>query len=351
MNDIKDTLISKYTFESLKDRLKDHSIVCKTYKEFCQVLNIPVRAGNQKIAQLKRLTQEIHYHIDGRQYIIDGVVKGNEKNIYKDIVPIIDLRHKQSEVQELMKEGLLSVLNCYNGNSVQLTYVQLFKIFGMVNGYYDNVNIFNLKQLSGLQDKSDGYLSLLQRDFYSNVHSEFKRILLRTFKSLQKQKILIYMSGYNIIKTLDTTVCANKKEISYILGVEGRVLKEFGLKDSKDLFFSQRQEAYYNRVKNIVNEEKGWITVYPIIDIVYNRAKIRSLYSISDLKQRMNAISVKRAKAVTSNKIRRTNKKAMIDLSKREGKNLNYTEVQKIFSYDKEYITDIDKIIDCLVKI
>ena len=48
-------------------------MVIKNYKVLCELLEIPVKDGNSKQAQLKALEQVCVYHKEGQKFIIDGI--------------------------------------------------------------------------------------------------------------------------------------------------------------------------------------------------------------------------------------------------------------------------------------
>ena len=56
-------------------------MVIKNYKVLCELLEIPVKDGNSKQAQLKALEQVCVYHKEGQKFIIDGIFGG--------VIPII----------------------------------------------------------------------------------------------------------------------------------------------------------------------------------------------------------------------------------------------------------------------
>lgn len=330
----------------------------KSYKLMCKILGEDEFGGNSKIAQLKKWEHYFRYRQSGQQFFITEVF--DHPAIVDDAT--LDKRSRKSEIQELMRSGLLSVLDCYaDGDkyNIQMTYKQLFRLFGMVNELYMSSNFQAIKAASGLVGKSDKYVKKLSADVYRAVHSDFKRTITRVFESLQKQRILMFMPGYKIIATktgelgerTNVTRIATKKEISYILGVEKRVLTEFGYGDVTELYFSNRFVEYYERIGEIIKTEMGWEKTFQVIDIVFNPENVKKEVNIIPLKYRMNEIFVTRAKKILCNKVsnqltnQASSKWEDAEKYKKDGEDLD------AFDYYDDYLVDIDKVIDALIKI
>ena len=58
-------------------------MIIKNYKELCKLLEIPVKAGDSKKAQLKALEQVCMYHKEGNKFIVDSIVENATPIIYE----------------------------------------------------------------------------------------------------------------------------------------------------------------------------------------------------------------------------------------------------------------------------
>lgn len=92
-------------------------MVVKNYRELCKLLEIEVKAGNSKKAQLKELNKYIKYHKDGNKFIIDEIID-IEKSISDKLDYTIEIN--EENILELDKEHLGNLLGVKKSGLVEL---------------------------------------------------------------------------------------------------------------------------------------------------------------------------------------------------------------------------------------
>lgn len=249
-----------------------------TYKELCATLNLKEVSGNSKPSQLKELSRyiDLDYNKKTKKYKI--------KEIYTTPLP----RSSTSPANILYAKHVKVLLLSYilrKADNTGVTYVsseQLYKALGMINGQYIESKQRGGKTILSNELKKEleinkGYnaehlkdstLTFYINDFYNRSKKKMYSIVDNVFKTLEKQRYIIYTKAYSLYWTNAYPTHSTDAETSDILEIEREVMDIFGFKEEKDIWFSGKTEAYWKQVLEFAQE------LYPELRGIYRCHKI-----------------------------------------------------------------------------
>lgn len=244
--------------------------IIPNYKKLCELLSIPVKTGEAKISQIKKLQRYISFERTGQKYIV--------KDIYTVPLPLNDKRIKETTKNlesillcNLQKEVIGVSSNSLFDYSFENEYYcfyksKLFKYLYLVNSDYglkydELLNKYSSKYPE-IVNVSQHMLSI----FYMHVNSRLTQILTRALDGFQKRNLLTYDIKYRIFTSIQTpdsikheSHFATDQEILNLQSAENKVLKEnFNCSDSWFIFSNGLQDAFYWTTQKKTRELYGW---------------------------------------------------------------------------------------------
>lgn len=242
---------------------EDGNIIFKSYKDLCTKLQIPVKGGDSKKAQLKKLSYfcDIQKSEVGNVYILTEVYLDPDDNILKEKVMI-----KSIEVillSEFLKQNEARP-------SIILDTHALWKLFGFVNYRY------------GIRREENYFLEETNiskeqlKDFKSRSRKRFDNIIVPALDMLESRALILY-NKVKIIITIDGMEykqrVADEKEVTRILKYERAALKYMKCETIQEVWFRSKEKMYYDYLNEIVQKKEKWFRVANGFNIVVNNRK------------------------------------------------------------------------------
>jgi hypothetical protein len=245
----------------------------KNYKELCKVLEIEVKKGNSKNAQLKELATYCDFSKAGHQIIINqiydipkvkednrGKSEGTDKsrNIYSNLV-------------QLMITDLLA--RCRGHLSISRS--KLLREIGITNENYSTCGE-NIKKLSRYLDDMDVKTIY---DFFNTNNGSFKGVVETALDKLMEKRVLIYHTVYKVsVEGEYFNRNAEQDEEYIIMKFEKEVLEELGYKTMGAVRVSKDWKRFKKKVKKMLNEQSHIKYYYSAYDITINDEYITQEY-------------------------------------------------------------------------
>ena len=260
--------------------------ILKNYKELCKILEMELKTGDSKIAQLKELERYISYDKDGNKFVI--------KSIFEAVKPKEDNRiNGNSSIYGDDIQKLLLDLLSQEGNDghLFLSCNQILLKLQMVNSNYSNGrrNIPKLSEIIKVDEK-------IIKDVYDFTHSKLKTSLETSLNILAKQSWIVWYKK--------KTVCINKvivdindlgeprldnnnnisyviipqyreatlEEVQYILGEESKLLDEFNCNDKRDLIIKGKMDDFRTKINKILKNKCNIEFYYESYEIITNKS-------------------------------------------------------------------------------
>lgn len=255
------------------ENLKEGMIV-KNYKTLCNLLDVEVKGGNSKKAQLLEFERFFSYEKEGVKFKITEIFEdvkekknnhgGSRYNVYGDTIQLL----------------ILDLLGRENG-VVSIGKTKLQKIIGMVNFNFQ-VGKHNMELLAS-KLKTNIYTV---QDFYSSNGDNFKKAIESSLEDLQDRRIITYDMT---LKCRDKHSTAfrdlTNDEREMVLMVEGRLLDQMGYDSISMIRVSPDWEKYRRNCLDIVRSLTNIDYYFDAYKIFINRElaenkKIELIHSI-----------------------------------------------------------------------
>lgn len=345
----------------------------KNYKQLCEVLEIPVKAGNSRKAQLKEMERYFKYDKKGHSFIIT--------HIYE--IPLPENNNKTKYITTIQKLILDKVVQFGNNGHLFISKSELLKELQMIN---QNYAYAKYKQLRLAQHMN---ITLEEvEDFYTTSDDLLKRNIEAALNSLRNQS-LIYWSNAMTLCFIDTQVETNdnnqikakknekvneygeqtvtfsaakpvshriyrkatKEEIEYILKVEREVLDKYNCDSINEAFKKGLVNTFYKEVKEILFDTANIYFYFNSYEIVANEEYIYTKYDellsleldIEERERSLNELNQDIINKINTNAENRYNK-AMDSLENEE------TSKKIEFRSNQDYKTNTYKLTDTLIK-
>lgn len=227
------------------------------YKKLCELLDIPVKAGNSKTAQLNELSRYCSFAREGNAYIITEV---------RDVpIPYQDGRQRYVSLIEPILMKKLSYTRC---DEVGLPWRRWYTSLGMVStALYDENRCAKAVK--------DNYAHPYSLYMLKNVASQkLKNILTSSLNNMKNRGLIRYEAFVGIVADQEYRK-ASPDELAYLDDVRQRVMYEMGTEKISSIFLSpSKSKEYHDKVHEIIFREKSWhhsfnsLYVDPISDSV-----------------------------------------------------------------------------------
>lgn len=265
--------------EIVKNNLSEGQIV--SYKELCNLLDLPYFNGKQKQYQLKDLKRYFDFENINRKIKIT--------EIYDSVLP------KEPKANVLYVKYieciLLSMLAQSPDNKIYRTNNELYYQLGMANNMF--VKCYNNYKLLVGDDIT--YLDI--RDFYDRCNKNLASILTSSFTSLKNRRLVDASKEYMIgIKNKDGIIEyheAKDYERTEILRIERETMLSYGAETEFQIYQNHKQKKYFEDLDRIFKEEYNWDKVFRTNKIIYCRET--AIKALSDDKIRLKRLMLNEA--------------------------------------------------------
>lgn len=311
-----DQPVRKELFEVDTSKL-EIGMTVKNYKELCELLDQPIKAGDSKKAQLKDFKCYFDWEKVGQKFIISDIydtplTKEDKRNLGNNSIYV-----------QCIEVILLQYLLKQNGYTRTLTKRNWWEMLGIVNHKYGRTTETQLKDL----DYS--VTSWEVRHFYQRCNKKLEQILFSALNSLKNRRLITYE-----IQTVIVQYDKNKRgnEIYFeasdyqkkqILEAERHVLHNImGYDKMFQIFIRFQQAEFYQHVNEILNEKYGW-------DHYFKQIKV--IYTPEGVKEALPELETKLQKEILNKKVMdylNNNAKEIYDKNK-AGKNI-YGQCQEL---------------------
>ena len=334
----------------------------KNYREVCRTLQIPIRSGNSRKSQIKKIECYFKYHKEGNQWIFDKK--------YKEPKKIIDSRkvgnnnifnlHMQKLILDLMA---LQFKN--NGKkNILLSTSSLMESLALVNNYYKLYRDNNASLAKTLNINSQNVI-----EFYNHTYNNLKHSIETTLKQLENRALIIWENVITIAinieqqgKIVEIHRMATQQEKELIIELEKITLKEMGYTNKKDIFLYGQWHLFKSTVIKKIKNKINIKYYYKSYNITFNKyiieeqKKINNMILLNkDKKEEKKEINNKVSNKMITNAKNRQNK-AIIKLEQCTKKILgipkttNLTEME-LLRMEDDYISNFKRIADKVIKL
>lgn len=269
---------------NIKNLRKGQTI--KNYRELCVLLEESVKSGASKRSQLKDFERYFSYTKDGNKFIIN--------EIFEEVKPNFKCSNNSKyihEIQDILIDYIYKNRNA--DNEVILSFSRMIKILGLVNNTYTVAN-YKKKELSEILKIE---LTAIYY-FYNNTRCEFKNIVERALKNLQKRNVLevdrVYMIVEKDNENNHVTRKANNEERSMIIDAKHGAMLYLGFCDMRELFLAGNKK--FREFNDLVKKElpPKWTSYYPAYSLVYGNNSIVSEHQALEQRKVLNQKSIER---------------------------------------------------------
>lgn len=328
----------------------------KSYKALCEMLEINIKTGNAKIAQLKDMDRYFEHDKIGNSFIIT--------KIYDTPLPKQDNNKNLAPYIKQMEVLLLHYLQQCQDNKLSISTIALAQDLKMIHRdyrtYYDRKY-----ELSNMLD-----VNIIQvTDFMTTTNNAYKQAIKTILSRLEQRMIIMNEYRYKVermqkILNDDSTVTTNTyhdyatdKEKDEILKIKYDTLQYYG-GDIQALYNDGRIHEYYEEVNNIMFMDIGISKAYKVHEITINHNAVNNEYyksmikildsnenEIQQLQMHINKLWSDRNLKRMSNKVHRIDK-SKHSYSKLDNQRLDITYDGNMLKLnDALVISGVDKVI------
>ncbi|MBD1379174.1 hypothetical protein [Metabacillus arenae] len=270
----------------------------KNYKQLCEVLEMPMKGGNAKKAQLKELERYFKYNKEGNKFIITHIYKvplpkNNNKTQYISEIAklILDKAVHQNNRGKLFisKSKLMSELRMVNENYAYAKYKQL-RLAKHMNITIEEVEEFYLTSddllkrnieaaLNSLRSQSLIFwshamtLCVIETEAETNMNFDIKVNKYEHVNEFQEESTVFEASQPVSYRTYRK---ATDEEIELVLQVERDVLLKYKCDTVNDIYKRKLNKKFYKDVNDILMEHSNIHRYYNSYEIICNEKYIYS---------------------------------------------------------------------------
>jgi hypothetical protein len=259
--------------------------VLKNYKELCGALNIPIKSGNTKKAQIKDLECYVKYHKQGNGFVID--------EIYKNPLEKVDNRIDGNNAKYAEYIDSLLLHMCSETFDSKYNYITL-----STNGILLALNMVNANYRTGrnMINQFSRYLEIpieTIRDFYDSTYKRNKKLLESALNRLAKKSLI----SWNIVVKVCTKDgdhrLATDGEIEGFLEIEQEILKKLGMDNKQEVFLYGKWNEFSKEVNKMLCELTNFRYYYNAYKIITTKAFRKMLLDESDKESSENELNSK----------------------------------------------------------
>lgn len=325
-----------------------NGIIIKNYKELCSLLNIPIKAGDSKKAQLKEFERYCKYRKDGNSFIIDEVYKIPKEKV-DNTGKSEGSRGNNSLYSEDIQFLILNILAEEAGGSVNVSCSRLLGLLNLVNENYINGEK-NIKELSEMTNVPVANCL----DFYMFSRNNLRVKLESALNGLERKRLIIWEKIFfvDIIEKVNEKInhthrAATDTEKRKILKAETTTLKEMGY-ETVPYISSEKMKEFRNKVNDKL-EKDG-------LDIPYYYKSYNITFNIAPIKEEIEKVVMRLNKNVINSIEKEANVRHDRAMRKYEelldmgGENDGSIKFSKLH-YEEDYVQYAGKLTDILIRL
>jgi|GEM_PF-4661891 len=225
------------------------------YKNVCNNFCQPIISGTSKISQIKDWERYFKWHNDGHNYIFN--------ELYTNPKPITYQKLDDSIYTKFIELLLMYELSQKEGYSANYTRTKLFKLLGLVNENYMNLEYSSVKEI--FSDRADWEIN----KFYQNAGNKRNKILSSAMRSMKRRRLLDYYEAFIIVRN-GIAEDGTDKERKLYLEAGKSVLSDM---HCKYIPFNRISE-YYCKLTKKLQERYGWERAFQEVRLIYSQKYI-----------------------------------------------------------------------------
>lgn len=243
----------------------------KSYKELCGILDIPIKSGNTKIAQLKEFSRYFSYVKDGNSFKITGIydvvkdevdnrIKGNA-SVYLPYFEFVFLSNLANNMNE---DNDISVF--------EFTTKRILYETGMCNARFLHRDIY--AEISN--ESSLDVTKFDVNDFLRRTGFKFNRLVNSMLSNLRNRAILNVRQVYKIRDEDNKTRVATLDEETNIVDAERFVLNKLGFTSKMQVCKKFKTKEFYDELQLVLHDRYNWISCYLVYQISFVNKNLKS---------------------------------------------------------------------------
>ncbi|GIN22636.1 hypothetical protein [Siminovitchia fordii] len=313
------------------DKLKT-GMKFKNYKDICNVLEMEIKRGNSRKAQIKDLERYCRLIKQGHSFTI--------AEVYKNPLEKLDMRGKNSVYGELL-QLLITDFLIDKGNRTIITRNNFLSNINMINKNYTycSENAYFLANYIDI----DKYIVY---DFFNTSGSNIRAAFDTALNNLKDKSLILYSIITMVCYKSSEHAEASQKDKDIIVKCQSDVLSEFNMIDMSHARRSPRWKDFRKRLMELLRERSDIKYYYEAYDITINQSCIEEKHDVllkSTLdKMRRKEIRNELNELVCNRLIENAKKRREAD-SKNSNKKLE--KARKGFSY----VNDNERLVSILI--
>jgi hypothetical protein len=245
--------------------------VIRNYKELCSLLDLKVKGGTAKIAQLNELSR----------YIKFTKIKNSYKfyNIYENALPSCDKRKEGNNRIDFIKDIYKLILKFLDNKEVDFVISKsaLLNELNMINDRYIYYK-YHIKELHEDYEIPDNEIN----HFYSSSYNLLNRCLNNVITILDNKALAFVNENYMIIfidKDKNTqTRLANEEEIKQILHCQRLALNALRYDSIQDVVINNNFERFNKLALRFIDlKDKNVQSFYKVLKFVVKKEDLREV--------------------------------------------------------------------------
>lgn len=319
----------------------------KNYKELCNLLDIPVVAGDSKKAQLKELERYCKYRKEGNKFVIDTIYSLPKEKV-NNTGKSEGSKGNNSLYAEDIQFLILNILAEEVGTNIDISCTRLLSLLHLVNENYIEGEK-NIKELS--ENACVPVANCL--DFYMFSRNNLRVKLESALNGLERKRLILWekMLFVDAIEKVDDKIihihrAATENEKVVILKAEKSTLTEMGY-ETVPYISKEKMKEFNKKVSKILEQQNmNIIYYYKSYNITFNVAPIKQ--EIEKVVLRLNENVIKSIGKEAEARHNRTMKKFddLIDMGENDG-SIKFSKLH----YDNEYVAYARILSDMLIRL
>lgn len=276
--------------------------IIPNYIKLCELLHEPVLSGgNSKKSQLKEFSRYFDYEKIGHKFVITDIYdeplvkednrKQGNNSIYVTYIEAILLRH----------------LSKQNDYTCTLRKIQLWKLLGMINNKYQELETEDLQKIDSRMT------SFEVNHFYQRCNQKLDRILFTALNNLKGRCLLSYREEIVIVDSEDKISIATDYDIKRIDAVKKNVLDDMGFVNIQQVYCKFKNKEFYGAVNSRLNKLYGWQYTYKQYVLIFTPENCKEALKQIDIDLEKLTLNEKVVDAI--NKQAETNKDKQVTMS------------------------------------
>lgn len=328
-------------------------MVLKSYKELCNVLEIPIKSGgDSKKSQLTELERYFKFHKDGNKFVIDRVYS-IPKDKFDGRGKSEGSRGNNSLYKEDIQFLIMNILAEENEGTIQLSCSKLLNVLNLVN---DNYTVGE-KNIEGLSKATNIPLENCV-DFYMYSRNNMKVKIETALNGLEKKRLLLWEKIFfiDITEVVEGQLKRNHRQATdsekkEILSIEKETVDEMKL-ESIPYISEGKMKEFRKKVRDKLLEVGLDINYYyKAYNITFLKKYIEKEIEkeVQKVALNLNDKMIKAINKEAGSRNARANKK-VDELIMADGENDGTIKFSKLH-YSDDYVLYAEQLTDLLIRL